>query len=220
LCPEIARGLDLALEHYLAAGGITSANVFVRQIDNLIRNVRQLQAVSWSPVQRWVSVPQNIGGALAAGLELEAKARASDLWDTHLPLTLRSNASLLWSRVGQVIGPDNRLDQQPRYTANLGFDHSVRNWPLTWGGNLNLTPAITVRQMDAQIYQQGAKRVVDAYALWRISAQTQLRWSVANATAHDYETATTVLQDDGGWQRRDSLARTYRVNTLRLEMKL
>ncbi len=219
LRPEIARGLDLALEHYLAEGGIVSGNVYVRRIENLIRNVRTLQDVSWSPVQRWVSQPQNIGGALAAGLELEAKFRAADLWETTLPLTVRTNASLMWSRVDQVPGPDNRLDQQPRYTLNLGFDYAARSLPMTLGANLNFTPSFTVRQLDAQIYEQGPKRVLDAYAVWRFGPQAQLRLSLSNAAPRDYDSATTVLLDDGGSQRKDTLARTYMVTALRLELR-
>lgn len=219
LRPEIARGVEMALEHYLAAGGIVSANVFARRIDNLIRDVRSAQSVSWSPVERWVSQPQNIGGALAAGLELEAKFRAADLWDTSLPLALRTNGSLLWSRVDQVPGPDNRLDQQPRYSVNLGFDYVALTLPLTVGANLNFTPSFTVRQLDSQIYDQGVKRVLDAYAVWRFGPQAQLRLSLSNAAPRDYESATTVLLDDGGSQRRDTLARTYMVTTLRLELR-
>lgn len=193
--------------------------MFARRIDNLIRNERSLQSVSWSPVPRWVSQPQNIGGALAGGLELEAKFRAAELWDTKLPLTVRANGSLLWSRVDQVPGPDNRLDQQPRYTANLGFDYAALTLPLTVGANLNFTPSFTVRQFDAQIYEQGVKRVLDAYALWRFGPQAQLRLSLSNAAARDYDSATTVVLDDGGSQRMDTLARTYMVAMLRLELR-
>ena len=218
LRPELATGVDLAFEHYLEGAGIVSANVFVRHIDNLIRNVRSLQAVTWSPVARWVSTPQNIGGAVASGLELEAKGRASDLGLGPWPLTLRGNLSLFRSRVDQVPGPDNRLDQQPRWTANLGADYALPGTRLTVGGNLNHTPAFTVRQLDAQVYDQGLKRVIDAYALWRLDAQTQLRLSLANLAARDYDSATTVLLDGGASQRQDSLARTWTVATLRLEL--
>ena len=36
-----------------------------------------------------------------------------------------------------VPGPDNRLDQQPSYTANFGADYRVPNTPLSLGGNLD-----------------------------------------------------------------------------------
>jgi iron complex outermembrane receptor protein len=218
LRPELATGVDLAFEHYLEGAGNVSANVFVRHIDNLIRNVRSQQAVVWSPVERWVSTPQNIGGAVTSGIELEAKGRAADLGLGPWPLTVRGNVSLFRSRVDQVPGPDNRLDQQPRWTANLGADYALPGTRLTVGGNLNYTPAFTVRQLDAQVYDQGLKRVIDAYALWRLDAQTQLRLSLANLAARDYDSATTVLLDGGASQRQDSLARTWTVATLRLEL--
>ena len=159
--------------------------------------MRTLEVVPWAAAPRWVGRPQNIGGALAAGLELESKLRASDLWATDWPLSLRGNGSLLWSRVDGVAGPNNRLDQQPRYTVNLGFDWPLRGWPLTLGANLNFTPSYVVQQIDAQIYRQGVKRVVDGYALWRFGTMASARLSLANASARDYETGTTTLLDDG-----------------------
>lgn len=220
LKPELAWGLDLALEHYLDAGGIVSANVFLRRIDNLIRTVIAQEAVSWAGVPRWVARPQNIEGVLSAGLELEARVRASDLWATELPLTLRANASIYRSRVDGVPGPDNRLDQQPTYTLNAGFDWPLRGTPLTVGGNFNFTPAYVVQQIDSQVYRQGLKRVIDAYALWRLSPAASLRLNIANAGARDYETgATTVLPDGAGEQRRDTVTRTYTTASLRAELR-
>ena len=56
------------------------------------------------------------------------------------PVELRNNLSLFRSRVAEVPGPDNRLDEQPRATANIGADYRFRGTPLTLGGSLNLTP--------------------------------------------------------------------------------
>ena len=50
---------------------------------------------------------------------------------------MRANASLFRSHVKDVAGPDNRLDQQPDGTANLGADYKFSGWPLTLGGNVN-----------------------------------------------------------------------------------
>jgi outer membrane receptor for ferrienterochelin and colicins len=176
--------------------------------------------VSWAGVPRWVARPQNIEGALSAGLELEARVRASDLWSTDLPLTLRTNASVYRSRVDSVPGPNNRLDQQPTYTLNAGFDWPLRGTPLTVGGNFNFTPAFVVQQIDSQQVRQGVKRVIDAYALWRFSPAASLRLNIANAGALDYETGTTtVLPDGAGEQRRDTVARTYTTASLRAELR-
>jgi iron complex outermembrane receptor protein len=219
LKPELAWGLDLAFEHYLDAGGIVSANVFARSIDNLIRTVRAQEDVSWASAPRWVARPQNIGSARAAGLELEAKVRASDLWATELPLTLRANGSLLWSAVDGVAGPNNRLDQQPRYTANVGFDLPIRGTPITIGSNLNYTPSYVVQQIDSQVYRQGAKRAIDGYALWRLGTTASARLSFTNASARDYETGTTTLLPDGSELSQDTLQRTYTTVTLRFELR-
>jgi outer membrane receptor for ferrienterochelin and colicins len=221
LKPELAWGLDLAYEHYLDAGGIVSANAFVRSIDDLIRNVTREETVSYARpgVTRYVSRPQNIGGALSAGVELEAKVRASDLWATELPVSLRGNLSLLWSRVDGVPGPNNRLDQQPRYTANVGLDWPLRGTPLTVGGNLNYTPVIVIQQIDDQQYRQGRKRVLDAYALWRFGPAASARLSVSNAGPLDYETGSTVVFANGGWQTQDTVAKSYTTVTLRGELR-
>ncbi|WP_417069773.1 TonB-dependent receptor plug domain-containing protein [Niveibacterium terrae] len=219
LKPELAWGLDLALEHYLGDGGLFSASLFGRDIDNLIRNVTSLQSVSWSPVQRWVSSPQNIGHARTWGIELEAKFKLTELYPTALPFELRANLSRYWSHVSTLPGPDNRLDQQPSLSGNLGVDYRFAKKPLTVGTSLNWTPAYDVRQSENQIYTQGAKRVLDAYALWRFDANTQLRLSAANLLAQNYDTGNTYFTSTSE-RIVDTQTRTYRAFTLRFEKKI
>ena len=219
LRPELAWGLDAALEHYLDQGGILSASAFYRRIDDLMRSSTQLETVSWSPYQRWVTEPLNVGRAAAKGVELEAKFRLAEVMSDAPPLDLRTNYSRFWSSVSQIIGPNNRLDQQPRQTANLGFDYHVRSQPLTVGANYNWTPAFLVQQSNTQVYGQGLKPVLDAYALWVLSPRTKLRFSIANAFHRDYETTNTVLTGPGS-EEADAEARTYLACALRLEMRL
>lgn len=222
LRPELATGLDIAFERYPAAGGLLSANLFHRQIRNYMRSQTALEAVSWSPGQpRFVSRPQNIGDAMTQGLELEAKLRLSDVIDAAPKLDLRANASLFRSRVKAVPGPDNRLDQQPGYTANLGADYRVPGWPLTLGGNLNWTPAYDTRVSEIQTAYQGRKVVIDAYGLWVFSPSAQLRLSASNLNPRDYLTGSSV-DDLGANLRETSLtnAPTFLNLQLRLELKL
>lgn len=223
LKPELAWGLELGLEHYLDAGGIVSANVYARRIDDLIRTVRSLETVNWATVPRWVARPQNIGAADAAGLELEAKGRLVDLWAAApaglLAISLRSNVSLMWSRVDQVLGPNNRLKGQPPWTANLGADWPIKGLPLTVGGSLNVTPGFELQQIDQQTARQGAKRVLDAYALWRLSPDASLRLSLSNLGARRYDTGNTTTLADGSSQASDTSARTYRTINLRGEFR-
>jgi outer membrane receptor for ferrienterochelin and colicins len=218
LKPELATGLDLAFEHYLSAGGVLSIGVFERRIDQLIRNQTTLETVGG--VSRWVSRPQNIGDAVTRGVELEAKFRLSELLaEGAPPVELRANVSAFRSRVNSVTGPDNRLDKQPDWSANLGGDWRLRGLPLTLGASLNFTPDYAIRLSDNQLNTVDTRRVIDAYALWTFSPALQLRASVSNALPLDNVNSATV-----------TTATTQQVATtsnpgsttwaLRLEMKL
>ena len=131
LRPEMASGVDVAFERYLAGGGVLSANVFYRQISDLIRyTVAQQSGPYWAPEQnRWVSSPVNLGDATTQGIELEAKFRLDQLRTGAWPVDIRSNLSLFSSRVKQVPGPDNRLDQygQWRFSAATALRLTVSN---------------------------------------------------------------------------------------------
>ena len=221
LRPEMATGIDVAFERYLSDGGVLSANVFHRQISDLIRNtVTRQSSPYWAPSQdRWVSSPLNLGDASTQGIELEAKFRLNQLWTGTLPIDIRSNLSLFSSRVKQVPGPDNRLDQQPSMTANLGADYRVRSIPLTVGGNLNWNPDYDTRRSEQQWAYQGTKRVLDVYGQWRFSAATALRLTVSNLTPRDYLTSSTYI-GNGVSETSRNTAPNWRNVQLRLEMKI
>lgn len=225
LKPELAWGLELGYEHYLDAGGVLSANVYLRRIDDLIRTVRITApvAVPWATVPRFVAQPQNVGSADAAGLELEAKARLVDLW-AGAPaavqgISLRANASLMWSRVAGVPGPDNRLEGQAPWTANLGADWPVKGLPLTVGASLNYTPAFRVQEIDDRFVRQGARPVVDVNALWKFNPDASLRLTVSNAGARRHDSGSTTLLADGSSEATDTQARTYTTVNLRAELR-
>jgi iron complex outermembrane receptor protein len=221
LRPEMATGIDVAFERYLSGGGVLSANVFHRQITDLIRyTVSQQSSPSWAPGQdRWVSSPLNLGDATTQGIELEAKFRLDQLRAGALPVDIRSNLSLFSSRVKQVPGPDNRLDQQPGMTANLGADYRVRSIPLTVGGNLNWNPDYDTRRSEQQWAYQGTKRVLDMYGQWRFSPATALRLTVSNFTSRDYLTSSTYT-GNGVSETSRNTSPSWRNVQLRLEMKI
>ena len=221
LRPELATGIDLAAERYLAGGGVLSANLFHRNISDLIRYVTVQQSnPSWAPGQtRWVSTPKNVGDAVTEGLELEAKFRLDQLLADALPVDIRSNMSFFRSRVKDVPGPNNRLDQQPSMTANFGGDYRVRALPLTLGGNVNYNPDYETRRTEQQWVYQGMKRVVDVYGLWRLTPQSGLRVTVSNLMPRDYMTGNTYF-GNGFFEQDSTRARNWRILQLRLEMKI
>ena len=192
LKPELATGIDIAVERYLAGSGLLSANVFHRNISDYMRSVTTLESVSYASVPRWVSRAQNVGDAVTQGLELEAKLRASDVVEGAPRIDVRANASFFRSRVKSVPGPDNRIDQQPDLTANLGADHRFAGVPLTLGGNVNWTPGYTTRVSDVQAVSVGRKLGIDAYGLWIFNPALALRLTFSNLDPRDYLTGSAV----------------------------
>jgi len=221
LKPELATGIDIAVERYLADGGVLSANVFRRNISDLIRYVTsERYDTVWAPGQRrFVSSPQNVGDAITQGVELEAKFRLDQVWSTVPAVDIRSNLSFFNSRVMDVMGPNNRLDQQPKMTANLGSDYRIRAVPLTLGGNININPDYTTRRTQEQWVYQGSKRVVDVYGLWKFNPATALRVTVSNLVPRDYLTGTTYT-GNGFSETANTNTRNWQNVQVRLEMKI
>lgn len=219
LQPELATGIDIAVERYLPSGGMLSANFFHRRIRDLMRTLTTLEDVPWSDEPRWVARPQNIGKATTQGVELEAKFKLDQLIDDAPAVDLRANLSVFRSTVDSVPGPDNRLDQQPTGTANFGADYRWPGTPLTIGGNVNLTPGYTTRLSEDQWLVQSAKRVVDAYALWTINPSMRVRLSASNLLQEDAEsTSTTTFAS--GYETAASVSPTFVNFRLQLELKL
>jgi outer membrane receptor for ferrienterochelin and colicins len=217
LKPELAKGIDLAYEHYIGKSGILSASGFVRNIDNLMR--RTIIEYQLDGETRYLSTPTNIGSARTSGLELEAKLQLADLMADAPNMDLRINYSRFWSDVDGIPGPDNRLDGQARQTANVGADYRFKGMPLTLGGSLNWTPPVEVQTSLTERSSSGVKRQFDAYGLWKFSPGTQLRVGASNLASDDYRTGRLVATN-GNFERSESLARTYTTWTVRYEMKL
>jgi iron complex outermembrane receptor protein len=220
LKPELARGIDLAYEHYLGKSGILSASAFIRKIDDLMR--RDLRQYRLGDEIRWISTPSNIGSADTRGIELEAKFQVAELFPDAPNVDVRVNYSRFWSTVDGIPGPDNRLDGQAEQTANIGVDYRFKGLPLTMGGNFNWTPETYVQVSNTERAFAGVKRQSDLYALWKFSANTQLRLSANNLAEDDYLGGRVVRI--GGTQPRlatsTSNTRTFTTWGARLEMKL
>ncbi|WP_377152499.1 TonB-dependent receptor plug domain-containing protein [Roseateles sp. UC29_93] len=222
LKPELATGFDVAYEKYLTGGSLFSVGLFHRNISQLIRNVVTLDPANppLSTVPRYVIRPMNFSSATTSGIEMELKGRAGELFpslfDPKLPLNLRSSVSVYRSRVKAVDGPDNRLDQQQPWTANLGFDYRFSSVPVTTGANLNYTPVYTVRQTDRQSVEYSRNRGLDVFAQWIVSPKTSVRFSANNLFPLDAR-AETQLPGDQFYATGRGLKPWFQLN---LEMKL
>ena len=105
-------------------------------------------------------------------------------------MDLRHNVAFYRSRVQGIAGPDNRLDQQAKATANLGADYRWRGAPLTLGGNLNLVPGYRTQFADDRAVTVSSKRVFDLYALWNFNTEVGLRLLANNLGPRGYRTRT------------------------------
>jgi outer membrane receptor for ferrienterochelin and colicins len=219
LKPELAKGIDIALEHYTLDDGIASISFFARRIHDLIRNVTTLDDVVYSKVPRWVTEPINFGDASTEGIELDAKMQLNDLIKNALPITVHGNLSIYHSNVDDVVGPYNRLNQQPGLLGNLGADYKFQGAPWTVGGNVSWTPPYTVQMTNDTSTYTGLRRQIDAYALWTVNADTKLRFSVTNLDGLPYLTDAETVQGNQS-QNVLSQGRTTTLISVRLERKL
>jgi iron complex outermembrane receptor protein len=160
-----------------------------------------------------------VGNATAQGVELEAKFRMDEMWADALPVSLRTNVSFFDSNVEQVPGPNNRLEGQPRGTANVGADYKLRGLPISMGASVNYTPAYDLQLSGIQSSSVGAKVVTDTFVVWFINLNAQLRFSANNLLPRDYSNTGSILN---GTQRQDNeSANPSRVRWgVRLELKL
>ncbi|MES2125643.1 MAG: TonB-dependent receptor [Pseudomonadota bacterium] len=187
LKPELAWGLDLALEHYLEGGGLLTASTFVRRIEDITHNrVDLLNGL-------WVSMPVNEGTANTHGVELEAKLPLRSMWKGAPAIELRANIARNWSTLATVPGPNNRLDQQTPVSGNLGVDYKMDTLPLTLGGSYSFQNGGPVRISQNQYAYSVPKRSLDLYGLWKFNPKVQLRVAYANALHQDNITASSYV---------------------------
>jgi outer membrane receptor for ferrienterochelin and colicins len=224
LKPELATGLDLSWEHWLDGGGVLTATAFERRIDGLIRNLLARETVPWDAQARWVSRPRNLDRAVSRGIELEAKSRLDELWpdapDALAGLLLRMNLALFDSQVDGIPGPNNRLEQQPRGTLNLGADYL---WPggVRSGFNWGYVPASTIQQTPTVQREDNLRSVWDAYLQWNSGdVREGLTWRLSLANLAPRDTLVVTRVDNEGvrsasWDRK----RTFAVWNLRVETR-
>lgn len=216
LRPELAWGLDAAYEYYLGKGAMLGASATLRRISDVMLDQLALEN------GRWVATPVNHGRAQLRSIELEAKLPLAALFTGAPALDLRVDVARNWSTLDAIAGPDNRLDGQLPWSANLGADYQLASRPWTLGGNLHYQAGGRSRESSQLLAWQGARRELDVYALWKLSDRLRLRISGANLLAQ--EERKHSLYADGAPARlrmlRTADTRTYRSWRLMLEGSL
>jgi outer membrane receptor protein involved in Fe transport len=198
LKPELALGIDLAWERYIEKDTMLSVSAFHKRIrDVTLDRIYQNNGI-------WVVTPDNAGAATVRGIEFEAKTARGGL-------SGRANLARNWSRLDAVPGPDNRIDGQPAWSGNLGADYAVPSSAFDAGGSFSYRGRSAARQSAVLASDDGAKRQLDLYAVWKRSRDARLRLSVSNLLRQDYAergiytgsgtlARTTVFRTDPTWR--------------------
>lgn len=180
LVPELAWSLDLGYERFVPQGGFLAANVYLRQIQNVV-----LQSLTQDSSGTWFRIPYNNGQAQVMGLELEAKGRLRDLWPTAPQIAWRAASSFNQSRVDNIPGPRNVLAQQPRQSTTLGLDHTLTPPGWSWGMTWVRESADWVRATAELMQKNTGKRQWDVYAQQDLGKGRSWRISVLNVHQPD-----------------------------------
>ncbi|NHZ62155.1 TonB-dependent receptor plug domain-containing protein [Massilia genomosp. 1] len=209
LKPELAWGIDTAYESYFGKSGVVSVSAYARRIDAVT-----VQAL-YQENGAWISTPFNNGKAKVAGLEFDARFPLRSVLPAAPDMDLRANAARNWSRLDALPGPDNRLGDQARVTANIGVDARIAA-QYTAGLNLNLQYGGATQMSRYLRSDTGPVRVLDVYGVWKMAAKTQLRVSVANALHRDRRSGSGYADADGGNTR---VGRASSVALLRIVLE-
>lgn len=175
LVPELAWSLDIGYERYLTQGGFLGANLYARQIENVV-----LQSLGQDESGTWFRTPYNNGQAKVLGLELEAKSSLREFWTGVPHIEVRAAGTFNQSRVANIPGPANVLAMQPRQSLTLGLDHRLTNSSWTWGSSWVQESADWVRSTPQFIQKNSGKRQWDIYAVQDLGKGRSWRVSVLN----------------------------------------
>jgi outer membrane receptor for ferrienterochelin and colicins len=191
LKPELATGIDLAYEHFWSQGATMSLSVSARRLTDF--NTRATVLIG----DRWVNLPINNGNATTRSIEFDAKFPVQSVYKAAPPIDFRFNMARNFSKVDEVPGPNNRLDQQVPFNATVGFDYRVKGGEFVGGSSYTFRSVGEVRTSVTQTRYQTAKRDVEAYVLWKYTPKTQFRLTLANILRQDTVAANTFRDANG-----------------------
>ncbi len=191
LKPELANGADMAYEHFWAKGASISISATIRNLTDY--STRAVQLVG----DRWVNRPINNGNATSRSLEFDAKFPVQSLMPGAAPIDFRFNMARNFSKVEEVPGPNNRLDQQVPFNATLGLDYRMRGGKIVAGGSFTYRGGGDVRTSVTQSRYLAAKRDLDMYLLYKFTEKLQLRLRLANILRPAVVNATSYTDASG-----------------------
>jgi outer membrane receptor for ferrienterochelin and colicins len=204
LKPELATGVDIAYEHFFAKGASMSLSGSVRALTDY--NTRGIFLIN----DRWVNKPINNGNATSRSIEFDAKFPMQSVVESAPPIDFRFNIARNFSRVEEVPGPNNRLDQQVPLSASFGADYRMRGGMVVAGASYTFKTGGDVRINANQINYAAPTRELEMYVLYKYTPKLQVRVRLANVLRQDQVTASTYFDNTGS--TRSSSIRPTQMN--------
>ena len=159
---------------------------------------------------RWVNKPINNGDATSRSVEFDAKFPLQSINDGAPPIDFRFNVARNFSRVQEVPGPNNRLDQQVPVSGTFGLDYRMRGGVVVAGASFSFKSGGNVRLAVNQINYSVPTRELEMYVLYKYTPKLQFRLRLANVLRQDQVTAATYFDETGS--TRSTITRPTQVN--------
>ncbi len=193
LRPEIAEGVDLAVESFGKPGSMHSLSVYWKRINDQISQQLEYDG------QRWFLIPENAGTARMFGAEAELRRRFPNALVAGDTLDFRVSAGINRSRSSQVVRHVAPIADQIPFTAAMVVDYR-RSANTAFGLSIVRRAGISTWLTDDLHYAKSGATTFDLYAQRKFTPRVALRigvsgpvrraqdleWNFDNGVLHQY----------------------------------
>ena len=213
LRPEKSINFEAVAERYLAnRAGVISANVYVRATSDFTERRLMQEPNNYN---RWVERPYNEGDALHYGVELDGKIN-TDQWGIAGG-TAKAHLTLPNARVDDVrLGITRDARDTPKYVMSMGWDQSIPKWQSTMGVSLQLSGRSETDIPGEQKAFTEARALLDAFWLYKLNPQFNLRVSAQNLLDEDMRRQNRYINAGDEWRL---LANDFGYRTVMLSVE-
>jgi iron complex outermembrane receptor protein len=191
LTEEKALSYELRFEHFFEDKGIASISGFYRDISNKIENIVQYDTLT----SRYVERPENAGEGALWGVEAEFKKSLNSYVDG---LGIFANATVQNSSLTNTInGSKYPIKQTSNLLYNLGFDHTLKAYKLTYGAAYRYVGGYDDPEEYLISQSQKGYGTLDLYASKRIDKIFKLQLNLKNITSTTIETKSHLYDTAG-----------------------
>ena len=194
LRPERSINFEAVLERYLDNdAGVLGVNAYVRTTQDFTERRVQLEGV------RWMDRPQNEGNARHWGWELDSKVRTDGYgWNGA---TVKAHLTLPHARVEDVrLGLVRMARETPKYVMSAGIDQSLTQWQASFGMSMQMSGRSESIIPGEQYAATQARTTFDAFWLYKLMDQINLRVSGQNLLAADSVRDSRFTANGNTWQ--------------------